>query len=317
MGPLPKCSLDSPSLHSPRQRTHSIRTWLQLVRLPNLLTVPGDPLAGFLLATFGGLRPSALWAVLGSLCFYAAGLLWNDLFDLEEDRRERATRPLPSGAANVRVVWIVALLLAASGLGFMVIGAGLRGLGVGVVLIGAIIIYNGWTKRFEIVGALNMGLCRALSLYAGAVVAFPSAFPRTKSVILGASMVALYIAAVTNLARHETSAHVPVTARVLPVLATLLALVLLTLGTGPLFLSPATACSACAVILVLRETIALFRVPTAPLPPRIGALIRLLLFLQASLCLVVPLSEVSWACAIFLLLLFPVHGALARRFYAS
>ena len=28
-------------------------TWLQLLRAPNLFTVPGDPLAGFLLASGG------------------------------------------------------------------------------------------------------------------------------------------------------------------------------------------------------------------------------------------------------------------------
>ena len=85
MGPI----TDSSSSQSRSERADPVRTWLQLVRAPNLLTVPGDPLAGFLLATFGVLRAQAAFAVGASLCLYAAGLLWNDLFDLEEDRRER------------------------------------------------------------------------------------------------------------------------------------------------------------------------------------------------------------------------------------
>jgi 4-hydroxybenzoate polyprenyltransferase len=309
-----------PPVHSSAAASLALRTWLQLLRAPNLFTVPGDPLAGFLLATFGVLRPAAFFAVGASLCFYAAGLLLNDLCDIEEDRRERKTRPLPSGAANVRTVRVAACALALAGLGSLVLAAGTRGLCVGLALCAAIATYNMLTKRWEIIGALNMGLCRALSLYAGSVVAYPTAFPRTKSVILGASIIGIYIAAVTNLARHETSAHVPATAKVFPFLAALLGMVLLSLGTGALFLSPATACCACAAVLALRETILLFpREPSAVgmLPPRIGAFIRLLLLLQAALCLVVPLSEMGWACAIVLLLCYPLHGWLARRFYAS
>ena len=43
------------------------------------------------------------------------------------------------------------------------LGAGTRGLCVGIALACAIVAYNAWTKRFEIAGALNMGLCRASS----------------------------------------------------------------------------------------------------------------------------------------------------------
>ncbi|HEX5177203.1 MAG TPA: UbiA family prenyltransferase, partial [Chthoniobacteraceae bacterium] len=199
-----------PPVHSSSRPSHPIRAWLQLLRAPNLFTVPGDPLAGFLLATFGVLRPAALFAVGASLCFYAAGLLLNDLCDLEEDRRDRKLRPLPSGAVDVQRVRAAACALALAGLGALVLGAGTRGFCVGLVLCAAIAAYNMVTKRWEIVGAVNMGLCRALSLYAGSVVAYPTAFPRTRSVILGASIIGIYIAAVTNLARHETRAHVPV-----------------------------------------------------------------------------------------------------------
>ena len=64
--------------------------WLQLLRAPNLLTVPGDPVAGYLLAMHGGVpRMELLGAVLASLFFYCAGLLLNDVRDLDEDRRDR------------------------------------------------------------------------------------------------------------------------------------------------------------------------------------------------------------------------------------
>ena len=75
-----------------------LRAWLQLFRVPNLFTVPGDPLAGFLIATGGHLDTRALCAVLASLAIYAAGLAMNDLADFAEDKSERPKRPLPSGA---------------------------------------------------------------------------------------------------------------------------------------------------------------------------------------------------------------------------
>src|SRR3990167_7037967 len=87
-----------------------LKTWLQLFRAPNLLTVPGDPLAGFLLVT-GEMRTEAWTAMAASLCFYGAGLLANDLADFEIDRAERPERPLPSGRVKKRTVLIVAVIL--------------------------------------------------------------------------------------------------------------------------------------------------------------------------------------------------------------
>src|SRR5438067_12984617 len=95
----------------------SFRAWLQLLRLPNLFTVPGDPLAGFLLAWDGKRELSFLaLAIAVSLCFYGAGLLWNDLADRAVDRAERPQRPLPSGAVKTRSVWIVSFILAGAAL---------------------------------------------------------------------------------------------------------------------------------------------------------------------------------------------------------
>src|SRR6266567_8976267 len=88
------------------------RAWLQLLRAPNLFTVPGDPLAGFLLATAGRPDIRLVFAITASLCFYCHGLLLNDLADLAEDRRDRPNRPLPSGAASPGAVRMVCAVLA-------------------------------------------------------------------------------------------------------------------------------------------------------------------------------------------------------------
>ena len=175
--------------------------WLRLLRLPNLLTVPGDILAGFLLA------PSAAWmdwgrlalAIPAGVLLYAAGLILNDLFDYAEDLRDRPQRPLPSRAISREAAATVALVflwLAAFAAAFA--GA----LPVAIPLIVCVILYNIGVKRHRFLGPLLMGACRSGNLLLGAAAASASAFlspaPVAAAVLLG-----LYIAAVTRLARDE------------------------------------------------------------------------------------------------------------------
>ncbi|MGH8999965.1 MAG: UbiA family prenyltransferase, partial [Acidimicrobiia bacterium] len=68
-----------------------------LVRLPAVLSVPGDVLVG---ATSGGghLRPRrAGMLVASSSALYLAGMALNDWADRDIDARERPGRPIPSG----------------------------------------------------------------------------------------------------------------------------------------------------------------------------------------------------------------------------
>ena len=202
-----------------------LRTWLQLLRAPNLFTVPGDPLAGYLLACYGAVESRIFLPVFASLFFYASGLLLNDLADFAEDRAERPTRPLPSGAASRCAATVVAVCLALAGLRLCAI-AGTWTFGVGVALLLSIASYNLGSKRIPVIGALNMGLCRGLSLLLGA-----TAVPhgdliirlmlrgRLDHLLVAFLLVTLFIAAVTNLARFETKSAVPCFAKGLPLLA--------------------------------------------------------------------------------------------------
>ena len=92
-----------------------IRSWLQLIRLPNAFTVPGDVVAGWYLAGAAG-RPGLFLLLGSSLSMYWAGLILNDCFDLEKDREERPDRPLPSGRISLAVAWTAGLSLLTLGL---------------------------------------------------------------------------------------------------------------------------------------------------------------------------------------------------------
>lgn len=320
-------------------RPNPFRTWLQLVRAPNLLTVPGDPLAGYLLACFGVVEEK-LWNAIGaSLCFYAGGLLLNDLADVAEDRRDRPQRPIPSGAASS----------AAVGAGLAVLfGVGLWlcwtidpvAFATGGALLLAIVLYNLLTKRIPVIGPLNMGLCRGLSVLLGATAVAHGdltyrllAAGRLDHVLIPVLIVTAYIAAVTNLARGETHTRVPRFAKWLPALvltagayAFLRRFHLQTSlpGTPLFFITLVT------VLLFLVSVINAFQVAVrldsdsaTPVAPEIGRLIRLMLLVQAAFCasnaaLGAFFNDTpAYTATLVLVMFWPLSRLLSRWFYAS
>src|SRR5436190_7298805 len=141
-----------------RSMNPRLRTWLQLFRAPNLFTVPGDPLCGYLLANSSVYGWDLLLPICASLFFYGAGLLMNDLADEDEDRRERPNRPLPSGAASRTAVRAALWALNLAGLGLLALSWHRDAMIFGVMLVVAVWLYNRVTKGWPVVGALNMGL---------------------------------------------------------------------------------------------------------------------------------------------------------------
>ncbi len=328
-----------------------MKAWLQLFRVPNLLTVPGDPLAGFLIASGGRLDARVVFAILASLCLYAAGLAMNDLADFAEDKRDRPKRPLASGAISRPAAWIAVGNLVIFGLGFcFAAGPNAALMGIGVIM--GVTLYNFLTKRIAIIGALNMGVCRGLSLLLGAAAALApdrllldtaaavQDFNPLLSSVFAASallsgqgffifavgaalLIAIYIAAVTNLARHETRPEYPKIARVLPLGTLLIGFVVLQPFTRSLLFDQSPALWLVGIVLCAFNTSELMRIPPPPLPPRIGSYIRILPVLQASLCLLpsVPTglhkTPASFLAAVTLLACVPLHAWLGKKFYAS
>ena len=329
-----------------------MKAWLQLFRFPNLFTVPGDPLAASLIAPGGRFDARVLPAIVASLCFYAAGLAMNDLADYQEDLRDRPKRPLPSGRISVRAAWTAVIALCVVGLGSLVALGGPHAGAVGVGLLVHIALYNFLTKRIPFLGAINMGLCRALSAALGAVVglgpdirfsalatylywdhpllalsaapyAWPSGLANFQIALVCGSLLGLYIAAVTNLARHETNPSYPRLPRLLPIGALLIGFVVLKMFTGRLFFDQAPTLWVVGLVLCTMNAGQLMTVPPPPLAPRIGGFIRLMPILQAALCLVpsvpTPLQKTP-ACllsAVLLLACVPLHAKLGKKFYAS
>lgn len=176
-----------------------LRAYAQLVRLPNLPTALADICLGALVAHAlpqHGLSFGLL--LLASACLYCAGMVWNDYFDREQDRRERPSRPLPSGRVFPAQAVRLGCVLIATGL----LLAGLVGgpsIGVAIGLAAAILLYDGWLKRTW-VGPMAMGACRFLNVLLGVSACGSLLGPRGVHL---AAIVGLYIVGVTWLARTE------------------------------------------------------------------------------------------------------------------
>ena len=318
------------------------RAWLQLVRPPNLFTVPGDPLAGYVVACVAAARvvelQLAVLPVLAALCLYVGGLIGNDVADEAEDRRDRPGRPIPSG----RVTRLQALAVSVS---CVVVGlllawmAGINTFYAAVFTQTAICAYNGGLKRFSIVGALVMGACRGGSVLLGATVAgWPgdslpagvaishgctipcgSIWAARGALIAVSAGIMLYIAAVTAVAERETEAVRLGVRRWLPLV------VLLGLWCGAGALLPHLCLEqvflfcllgGAAMAWSIRQAWLLRGMPPPPVVGRsVGALIRGLLLVQAGFCALGGMHGL--VAAAVLLALWPLSAAVARWFYAS
>jgi 4-hydroxybenzoate polyprenyltransferase len=185
--------------------------YAQLVRLPNVPSAVADIALGALaVGALPGRWLPFLCLCLASACLYMAGMVFNDYFDVEEDRRERPERPIPSGRVSLAEARRLGWLLILGGVGFAFLASWLltgeeknvvawMPLGIALVLVVAIFAYDGWLKETD-VGPVSMGACRFLNVMLGLSIA-GGAIERQH--LLLAVVVGLYIVGVTLLAKTE------------------------------------------------------------------------------------------------------------------
>jgi 4-hydroxybenzoate polyprenyltransferase len=178
-----------------------LTAYLQLIRLPNVLTAAADSLAGWLLVG-GSLGQPGRWLpiVSASMVLYASGTILNDLFDLDVDRAERPGRPLPSGRASIVVAaWLGGLGLVL-GPALALAGGSIQAAGVAVLLAVVILAYDAGMKHTS-VGPALMGACRGLNLLMGMahVSKLGGAIAWCAAAAYG-----LYVAGITAISRFET-----------------------------------------------------------------------------------------------------------------
>lgn len=191
--------------------------WCQLIRLPNVFTVLADVGAAFLLVAAGP-EPIArlICVLLAGVSLYWAGMVLNDVFDIDRDRQERPGRPLPAGHISIGQAKVAGWGLLLLGVGLAAASGYLPGddapptwipAAVGLVLAVMIVAYDGPLKKTPL-APFAMGGCRVFSFLLGAspLMATDSDGPLfPKYVIAIALGFGLYIAGVTTMARDEAN----------------------------------------------------------------------------------------------------------------
>jgi 4-hydroxybenzoate polyprenyltransferase len=186
------------------QLSPRLRAYAQLVRLPNVFTAFADICLGALVAdALAEHGPAFLLLLPASGCLYCGGMVWNDYFDREQDRRERPFRPIPAGRVTPREAAVLGGALLGAGLLFAALAGWVTASALPVVLagllIGAIFLYDAWLKRTW-AGPLGMGACRFLNVLLGLAPAGNLDGPGRVHLAL---VVGLYIVGVTWFARTE------------------------------------------------------------------------------------------------------------------
>jgi 4-hydroxybenzoate polyprenyltransferase len=213
--------------------------YARLLRLPNVFTAFADIALGVCAAISVSSAPvdssfilRAALLFLASGCLYLSGMVWNDYFDFEEDRRDRPFRPLPSGTIAVKTAARIGVFLLAVGLGaaaasgFANDGWRPDGAFVGGILGFAILAYDARIKRTA-AGPLGMAACRFLNVLLGMTLVDAATLACSTRVHV-ASVVGLYIVGVTWFARTEEKRSDPKTLRAAAVLLLVALLIALT-----------------------------------------------------------------------------------------
>jgi 4-hydroxybenzoate polyprenyltransferase len=202
------------------------------MRLPNVFTAMADVMMGFcfyrspppIAAPFSpawhGRIDLLVLLLASSCCLYLAGMVLNDVFDLEVDRIERPRRPLPSGRVTLTAAKQLGWALSIAGVLFgsfamransatakeMTWGDFLVGHGRPIIVAVAILIlivgYNRWLKRTSF-GPITMGGCRFLNVLLGMSA---SGSPWTTANYAVAAGVGVYVVGLTAFAKREAAA---------------------------------------------------------------------------------------------------------------
>jgi 4-hydroxybenzoate polyprenyltransferase len=299
------------------EETSVAHAWLALLRVPNLFTVPGDVVAGFLLARpFAGAAEWSSLALLvaASLCLYSAGLILNDWWDVEEDKAERPGRPLASGQIAPSTALAVSIILILLALGLAaVVGTG--ALVVAATLAALVLFYNGVARRVPmlapVLAPVTMGLCRGANLLLGASLIFPGI---PVAAMTAAGILTLYIIALTVAASRETEGSPRGIYRWAPAVVTAAGLSLFVFRAGVTWEAVVGGTVAAGAVLWV---VAGMRadLSTNEAPRKIGSLVRCLIPIQAAFILIGVPGALATAAGVYAL--WPASRLAGRWFRGS
>ena len=193
------------------------QAWAQLVRLPNVFTVVADVGAAFLLVHQGPTPASRFILItIAGIALYWAGMILNDVFDVEQDREQRPERPIPAGLIPLGQARMAGWLLLLAGIGSAAAAGRIPAddspltwlpAVVGLALAVMIVAYDVPLKKTPL-APVAMGGCRVLSFLLGASPCFAivAGTPLFEKYLLCIALgFGVYIMGITTMARREAT----------------------------------------------------------------------------------------------------------------
>lgn len=179
---------------------------LQIMRPANVTTSIADIIAGIAIA---GYLISDMWnqeiithiilLSISTACLYAGGIVFNDVFDIEQDKINRPERVIPSGRLALKTAqWFGSILFTIGIIAAFFVSKISGSLAIAIMLLA--LLYDKYSKHHVALGPLNMGLCRGANLILGMSI---NSQLDSKYYLIGILPV-LFITAITLTAQKET-----------------------------------------------------------------------------------------------------------------
>jgi 4-hydroxybenzoate polyprenyltransferase len=183
----------------------NFKDYLILVRLPNLFTLPSNILVGFVIASSLTLTSyvQVLLLVTISILLYCVGLILNDLFDYNIDKKERPDRPLASGKVSRRAAIGLVTAFSALALGLSLI-VSIPTLVTSSLLFVLIFGYDKFLKK-TMAGPFTIAAARVINVMLGASVDFGhiGSFPQLIILTFVLTITFVYVCLIGFISRYE------------------------------------------------------------------------------------------------------------------
>lgn len=211
----------------------SIKDYLVLVRLPNLFTLPSNILVG--MATVSSLAftltsfTQFLLLVTISVLLYCVGIVLNDLYDFDIDKKERPNRPLPSGKISRRSAIVLVAIFSTIAL-ILSLQVSFSTLVISSILFSVIFGYDKYLKNTH-AGPFTIASARVINVLLGTSVSLRSVDSYSQIVTLTFVLIItfVYVSLIGFISRYEVHGFSDNTKLLLPpaIVATVISSIIL------------------------------------------------------------------------------------------
>jgi len=214
-------------------KNFSVRDYLVLVRLPNLFTLPSNILVGisaisslaFTLTSF----IQFLLLVTISVLLYCVGIVLNDLYDFDIDKKERPNRPLPSGKISRRSAIVLVTIFSTLAL-ILSLQVSFSTLVISTILFSVIFGYDKYLKNTH-AGPFTIASARVMNILLGTSVSLRSVDSYSQIVTLTFVLIItfVYVSLIGFISRYEVHGFSDNTKLLLPpaIVATVISSIIL------------------------------------------------------------------------------------------